>query len=80
MMIFAFMFTFTQTSEFNSSVCKTTHVEIFQYRFTPGLTQRKMLFLCNMRRVVISAHRASAELSPWCIYTLFILLTVPFEC
>lgn len=45
MMIFAFMFTFTQTSEFNSSVCKTTHVEIFQYRFTPGLTQRKMLFL-----------------------------------
>lgn len=65
-MIFAFMFTFTQTSEFNSSLCKTTHV-VFQYQFTPGLTQRKMLFLFNMRRVVISSHRASAELSQWCI-------------
>lgn len=66
-MMFAFMFTFTQTSDFNSALCKTTHVEIFQYRFTPGLTQRQMLFLLNMSRAVTSSHRASAELSQWCI-------------
>lgn len=70
MMIFGFMFTFPQTSEFISSLCKATHVEIFQYRFTPGLTQK-----CSAgEEWWLVQHQASAELSQRCVEIFFILL------